>query len=925
MTSSTSSAPRQRYGQTRAVCTNPECELTLGAFGLTTEQILELANNGQTSSNTREASTGSDPSEGKEGGRSAGGEPPPETTDDEDSGDATSQSLDEPEDDSDDLGVDGDADDESGETDDRAEPDTDEVPCPACTAAKREGSLLLVPDLKHGLGGRVLATALGPLKYWLAVSAGELLKSSSARIVSFKPESVDGDRYVSGAKVIRGVVLRALPFDGHVLAFGNQDMFVGPKWSRASPQYGPKNEPPLASAKDEPTYIRELQKDLLLLGYLGKSRASSKDTPGHFDVHTLGAMLAFKQDLVEIYGIQTSPAPLPVIPQDLQPEVFSTAIHSQRAFLSPFKLLSSWKSPVLTHRKALENSLANVRAARRGGATSRLLSQIEHSVSAALESIRTLPHRFVLENPAYPYAPFEPTTPRVELEDLADPPGPPLHASVRELFADASLRPADLNSRSANRKAIQKWVQGLLQSVDAALAVIERLRGEVATLVSKDGADLTSLRGRVDDLSVVSQKVLRLVRYTILSLSRHVQAWLDHVKSVGAVCQATAVYLKALSEGGRIGPQRRPAYRIATNVSDFASAEESAQFIRDRCREWGDNRKQARAVTVPEAIILQVLGNESGLTFTTSLSPYNLSKADAKTTFVRCGTDMNSPRRGTFDPVHSLAGEWLPCRGWGVGQDTESSSGRFGVRLVRGLPILDPGATAVTHPKPFAVKEESFDAVVKKKFLGNFLNRDDARDCSFQGAADGAYYDCHRCLRRFFDMGLVGQGEYGEGGAFVPRGKTVIGDSDHTLSHWLDLERLTPFARSTGKAALTASEASVAWNDLFGWVLPPPDPQVEAFLRSGETLGGGLDVFARDRGLDVDRLRADVELHLELRRDLPCSWLYARLRYTGSGEQAWESLQTLLRVVGQLDGKPTIVRHIREASEVRRREALGGG
>jgi len=925
MTSSTSSAPRRRYSQTRAVCTNPECELTLGAFGLTTEQILELATTGQASSDPREA--GSDPAEGDDDGLSADGEQPSEAADDEDPGnDSTSRNLDELQDDSEDVGADSDEEEESDETDEGAEPETDEVPCPACAAAKREGSLLLVPDLKHGLSGRVLATALGPLKYWLAVSAGDLLKSSSARIVAFKPESVDGDRYVSGAKVIRGVVLRALPFDGHVLAFGNQDMFVGSKWSRVSPQYGAKNEPPLASARDEPTYIRELQKDLLLLGYLGKARADSKNTPGRFDVHTLGAVLAFKQDLVEIYGIQTSPAPLPVIPHDLQPEVFSTAIHSQRTFLSPFKLLSDWNSPIRKHREALGNSLANVEAGRARGLTSRLASKIEHWVAAALGSIRALPHRFVLEDPGQPYAPFEPIAPRVAPEDLPAPPGPPLHASVHELFSHPALRPADLNSRSKNRKVIQERAQVLLQRVDAALTAAEKLPGKVATLVSKDGSDLAPLRDRVDELSIVSQKVLKLVRYTILSLSRDVQAWLEHVKSVGAVCQATAVYLKALSEGGRIGPQRRPAYRLATNVSDFSSADESAQFMRSRCRGWGDNRKEARAITVPEVLILQVLGNESGLTFTTPLSPYNLSRADAKTTFVRCGTDMNSPRRGTFDAVHSLAGEWMPCRGWGVGQDTESSSGRFGVRLVRGLPILDPGATTVTHPKPFAVKEESFDAVVKKKFLGNFLRRDDARDCTYQGARNGGYYDCHRCLGRFFDMGLVGQGEYGKGGVFVPRGKTAIGSPKHTLSHWIDLERLTPFSRSTGKAAPSVEDASDLWNRLFGWVLPPPAPEVEAFFRSGTSLGEDLDAFARDRDLNVDKLRADVERHLELRRDLPCSWLYARLRYSGSGEQAWESLQTLLRVVGQLDGNnPTILHHIREASEVRRREALGGG
>ncbi|MCY0995321.1 hypothetical protein OV203_49805 [Nannocystis sp. ILAH1] len=75
----------------------------------------------------------------------------------------------------------------------------------------------------------------------------------------------------------------------------------------------------------------------------------------------------------------------------------------------------------------------------------------------------------------------------------------------------------------------------------------------------------------------------------------------------GTVDQPTAVYLKTLRQGGRIGPQRRPAYQLAslTAKHDYPSVDAGAKAVREHCIGRKANQSGKSATTMPEIIALQ--------------------------------------------------------------------------------------------------------------------------------------------------------------------------------------------------------------------------------------------------------------------------------------------------------------------------------
>ena len=438
-------------------------------------------------------------------------------------------------------------------------------------------------------------------------------------------------------------------------------------------------------------------------------------------------------------------------------------------------------------------------------------------------------------------------------------------------------------------------------------------------------------------LGAVTQawKLLELVEYWLLNLPVQVEAWLDHITRLGAVDQPTAVYLKALLEGGRIGPERRAGYRLPTHVDDFASADEGAKIIRETLIARGPNSgegEETKARTMPEILALQFYGNESGLRMGSKLTWYATDAEGAKTVFPKLGVDWNTTgRAGTFDAVHAaflLDGPsenreqgWVLSRGWGLGQETEGTGKAFGGLVLRhGLPIIPLGSTHIEQPAAFVDKQASLESVLEHKVLGKFNNRyQKRRDCSFQNAG-GAYYDCHSCIKRFFDLGLVGTGD-GDGAVFVPTGDGYVGRLRNAAGFFVDLERVTAWAREGGADGLAPA---TDYEALFGLKeVEPPSDDVRAVLRSDDVvaLSKAVDDIAEERGLDRAVLAADVQSHIDERRDLPCSWFRVRIGYTGSGPQAWGSLFKMMRVVGELkSANKTCKKHIIEASKVRRGE-----
>ena len=96
-----------------------------------------------------------------------------------------------------------------------------------------------------------------------------------------------------------GVVLDRVPYGGFALQFGDDD---------ASKTYAGAEEP-----DDRGGHIAELKHDLLLLGYYGalRFRTVERAAPGGFHIHLLGAVLAFKYDLIHEYGVQAEARPTP--------------------------------------------------------------------------------------------------------------------------------------------------------------------------------------------------------------------------------------------------------------------------------------------------------------------------------------------------------------------------------------------------------------------------------------------------------------------------------------------------------------------------------------------------------------------------------------------------------------------------------------
>ena len=705
-------------------------------------------------------------------------------------------------------------------------------------------------------------------------------------------------------------------------------------WYKATPQYGPRQEPPGPAARANPMYVRELQEDLIWLGYFSTSRGSPQ--VGVFDVYTLGAVLGFKQDLIDVYGIGTSTTALPVAPGSVRAGQFTTPIWSQDAFISPVRIVLDWRKALLGGKKQPGvKSTIQALAARLNPKKPPTKPKERHAAHTAVTGMLAALDGFMahwprlapLEQVTKPFLPFAPTAASKTVEQLASVPKDkqPKHADADALAADPVWSSTEYNACAKNREYFTVDLRDLLGSLGAALADIDASRGGLATFSPPAELAATWETTRSSAIRTLDrlEKLLGLVRFWTLDLPTQITAWLAHIREMGTVDQPTAVYLKALREGGKIGPNKRPAYQLQAlaQTDDFTRPDGGAIFLRDECTGRKPNKNGKDATTMPEIVALQFFGNESGLKFTHGLAPFNTRTEDKAKRLPLLGIDTNAHRKGSFDAVFHAGGEWYWSRGWGVGQATERDGKLDGVALRRGLPVMPADADSVQHPKPYIDREESVKDAMARKILAKYNARTDRRDCTFGETGDGKYYDCHRCLKRFVDDGLVGSGEYGRGGVFVPKARGSIGSVKKASSFFVDLERYTPFAR--GDAGVENPLAAGQFENYFAASLPEADPNVAAVLRSlkgKQTLAGAVKSTAKAAGVPAKELMAAVQAHVDVRSQFPCSWLQVRIQYAGSGEQAFGSLIDLFKVVGALDTKnETMIKHIKEASELRRK------
>ena len=832
------------------------------------------------------------------------------------------------------------------------DPTGEGAPCPVCRAARppRGGKLLAVAT-SGLLANTVTATpfSLGML-LWMLVqqsspATGRLLAAQKHVHAEGAAETKPGT-FVVGQQALTVVVLQDLPFDGHLLRYGNQDALVpgtvvvpgkGKKksskkagWIRGEAKYGPKQAPPGPSARADPIYVRELQEDLIWLGYLSTSRGSP--SPGKFDVYTLGAVLGFKQDLLEVYGVAASPKAIDVKPGSVHVGEFTAAIWSQPAFISPLRILLDWraalrgknKQGLRARVKAIATGLTRLKQAKKPAAFKQQLTKLEAARAALEASVAAWPRLAALERVTEPFVPFAPRAASADFAAFAAAPTDrkPRHATAAALKADPIWSSEEYNARSANRSDFFPDLDALFTDLDATLDAVTSQPDTIAAITAppEAAAEWATVREALTPTLAAVKKLAGLVRYWVLDSPTQMEAWLTHITDLGTVDQPTAVYLKALRRGGKIGPGRRPAYQMKslTLADDFATPDLGATYLRQMCLDRDANVNGKKATTMPEIVALQFYCNESGMRFTHTIGKFD-TQQDSEERIALMGIDTNAHRKGSFDAVYHAGGDWYWSRGWGVGQATEANRTLDGVELRRGLPVMPPGADAVRHPPSFIGAKASVEDAIRRKILAKY-NNTLKRDCTFGDVAGGNYYDCRTCLKRFHGDKLVGDGKYGHGGVFVPTGKDSVGVVAQATGFMLDIERLTPYARGEGEKE-DPTVALARYKAYLGRDAPAISENVTAVLalmNGKRSISTAVAAVAKEKGVEKAALEAEVTAHIAARTQMPCSWLLVRIRYAGTGEQAFASLITMLRVIGDLDTKNEVLKkHIQEASKLR--------
>ncbi|MFY0531764.1 hypothetical protein [Nannocystis pusilla] len=758
-------------------------------------------------------------------------------------------------------------------------------------------------------------TGLLGLNFWSLIESDSTTDTNRCLDALHKacgdPAKSKTTKFTYGRPIV-ATVLDARPFDGHVLRYGNQDskVFEGKKPTEGAAKYGLEHGPPGPAARAAPYYIRELQEDLIWLGYLSTSRGDP--TPGKFDLCTLGAVLGFKQDLVEVYRIAVSDKMLGIPPGTLLPESFTTAIWTQAKFVSPARIILDWKSALTQASPQILGILGSFRDVLAKPKTARAFRAALASVEKRRATLDALasgwPYIAPLERVTEPFLPFAPKPASKTVDQLGPVPAnkSPKCADFAALEKDEVWSSKEYNARVENFEAFKPVLSTVLSTVQGLLDGIADLRGRIAGL--SPSAEVTSewdaAAPKLEATLTRLEKLLPLVRFWTLDSPAQLKAWLTHIVDMGTVDQPTAVYLKTLRQGGRIGPQRRPAYQLAslTAKDDYPSVDAGAKAVREHCIGRKANQSGKAATTMPESIALQFFGNESRMTFTSGLGNF-VTYGDRNARIVKLGIDTNAHRKGSFDAVFHAGGDWYWSRGWGIGQATERDVVKDGVQHRRGLPIMPSDTEAVRHPKSYVDYKESIPDAIDNKVLTKYNAYSAKRDCTYGELPGGHYYDCHSCLKRFTDNQLTGSGKHGRGGVFVPTSKTTAGSLTGATGVFVDFERYTPYAR--GSSGVEDPAALAEYENFFGVgaAADAPSDDVLAALR----LLNGTNSFdraakkvAQERKVDKAVVLAGLKKHVADRSQLPCSWLLVRMRYAGSGEQAFASLFKMFRVVGEL-------------------------
>jgi hypothetical protein len=628
-----------------------------------------------------------------------------------------------------------------------------------------------------------------------------------------------------------GVVIDTVPYGGHALRLGDDD---------AAHRFAGADHP-----DDTGRHIAELKHDLMLLGYYisPRFRAVERASPGAFHMHLLGAVVAFKYDLLDVYGVGAEVSPTP--PADSGSLTVQTvgAIQYDRSIQSPYHPHFAPLSRGIIGQRTRQGLMAKLQAvkdrwdSRQGWKTTTDAARSRHSgeqpyIQPAVPTARL--RELVDDRPGQARDLSDVLRALIETEGLAPVGGEPDLPDVGQPLDARGLEPiAQLEPTLAEALAlcdavcteIDAWDQGGEGRAQTLRGEVERLRGEARPPRSLRDyeARLSSWETYRDGWRQVRLKVRMLVGRTRAYVLQHISSFIAYRNALihsGTVDIATAVYIKHMLLHRTLpsGSGERGVFVCPTNseIEDLPPGQTIEQLVEARCA----------LHDVPFPIMRESVQHESGASQATTISGLMVPTY---------GVDWNNEGlRLVFDEVLTRAEQWRWSCGWGATQFTTFSGEAGGFDHRRGIPVTQ----SPEPPVPPYIRSivENVDIGVRK-MREKFDQIRDRRECTFTQR-----FDCVRCLTpsRF--------------------GCTSVND-------------LADLFKPVNRAGEPAGQSN----------------QFSFYLNiSAEQMAALFGVTVEPAGAIGPRI------------EWPCSRLAAKMHYGGSGPQAWQGLLRTIKKIASL-------------------------
>ncbi|MFO7562987.1 MAG: hypothetical protein R6X02_10125 [Enhygromyxa sp.] len=633
-----------------------------------------------------------------------------------------------------------------------------------------------------------------------------------------------------------GVVLERVPYGGHALEFGDDD---------ASKTYGGVEHP-----DDRGGYIAELKHDLLLLGYYCplRFRTIERAARGGFHIHLLGAVLAFKYDLIHEYRVpaEAQPSP-PALADDAEPSVANVGpIQYDRSLSSPYQPEFAefyLKMVGQRERGGVLQAFDRARARWNGSGGWLTINErqrtrhrgagpyIQRDVRARDRAtlVDTRPER----QRSRPGGDFE-TRVRELVDDAVLSPvaGEPDEVELGEAVDEQGLEPiAELERVLTELVGGIESVWGEVEEWDAGTeGQAQSLRDEIARMqAAGETRRLSDYQNRLahwDELRAdwqrVRQRVRVLVARTRAALRQRMPEFVSYRNALiqaSTVDLATAVRIKhiLLHHTLPAGTGERGVFvnPVDDEIRDLADGQTIEDVIRSCC----DNRR------VPYPIMAESVQHESGARQATRVGRVRVPVY---------GVDWNNVgRRHVFDEVLTRSSQWRWSCGWGATQYTSFSAATDGFDHRTGIPTTrEPEPPMPPYIDSIQGNIDIGVRLMRTKFDRTAFDRHNPRDCTFE-----TRFDCNRCLL---------PSRYG------------AADVNELMTKFKAVTRRGAPAGRAGQYSYYLDLGAEQYQAIFGETLENP-------TQVGEKI------------------------------EWPCSWLAAKMHYGGTGPQAWAGLQRTIR------------------------------